>query len=404
MNARQRRHRLALATSLLLGASALALWLPAPSAPAFGGALSVRSFDVVTAGDGLHTLVLGQFEADAVTRLAYVEAREGGKYWGRPQFIDTAGAEPISSRGNDVQLATSGRRRVAVFQVKGELPGNGPLMVAVSDDQGAHWHSGILPVSGDPQRNQAYPDVEIDADGTIHLVWLDDREENGSSQGLRAAISRDGGQSWQSESTVDTDVCTCCSTRLSRLPDASLALLYRDHAPKDMRLAMNSATEDRWQTTQTVGAFNWRVDACPHSSSGITSVRDGETVVMHAAIWTGEENQTGVHYLRSNPAGTAWPTQLLIDGAGGDPDIASGPTGQLAIVYRKGHGQQSRIALVESTDGGAHWSRPQLLSPVGQRVDHPRVVPTSDGFRVFWTERAGEKTKRMASVLHDISS
>jgi hypothetical protein len=119
MNARQRRHRLALATSLLLGASALALWLPAPSAPAFGGALSVRSFDVVTAGDRLHTLVLGQFEADAVTRLAYVEAREGGKYWGRPQFIDTAGAEPISSRGNDVQLATSGRRRVAVFQVKG---------------------------------------------------------------------------------------------------------------------------------------------------------------------------------------------------------------------------------------------------------------------------------------------
>ena len=405
MNARQRRHRLALATSLVLGASAAALWwFPAPSAPAFGGALTVRSFDVVTSGDHLQTLVLGQFKPDAPTRLAYVEAREGGKYWKLPHFIDTAGAEPISSRGNDVQLATSGRRRVAVFQVKGEFPGNGPLMVAVSEDGGTHWQSGILPVSGDPQRNQAYPDVEIDADGTIHLVWLDDRDENGSSQGLRAAISRDGGQSWQSESTVDTDVCTCCSTRLSRLPDATLALLYRDHTPKDMRLAKNSAAEDRWQTTQTVGAFNWTVDACPHSTSGITSVRDGDTVIMHAAIWTGEANQTGVHYLRSDPAGSAWPTQLLIDRTGDDPDIASGLAGQLAIVYRQGHGNQSRIAWVASSDGGAHWSAPQLLSPVGQRVDHPRVVSTPDGFRVFWTERTGDKTKRLASVLHDISS
>jgi len=60
--------------------------------------------------------------------------------------------------------------------------------------------------------------------------------------------------------------------------------------------------------------------------------------------------------------------------------------------------------MVASTDGGAHWSAPQLLSPPGQRVDHPRVVPTTDGFRIFWTERTGDKAKRLASVHHDISS
>ena len=404
MKGRSRTRMIAGAASLL-GVPAIALMLrPAPPAPDFGGAQTVRSFDVIAHGDQLQTLVLGQCQAHAPNRLAYVEAGAGGKHWKAPHFIDTAGAEPISSRGNDVQLAASGLRRVAVFQVKGEFPGNGPLMVAVSDDGGEHWQSGILPVSGDPLRNQAYPDVEIDADGTIHLVWLDDREEMGSSQGLRAALSRDGGRTWLAESTVDTDVCTCCSTRLNRLPDASLALLYRDHAPKDMRLAVNTAAEDRWQSTQTVGNFNWRVDACPHSSSGMTSVRDGDAVVMHAAIWTGEESQTGVHYLRSTPAGSAWPTRVLIDAQGGDPDIASGPDGRLAIVYRQGGSHQGRIAWVESSDGGGSWSAPRLLSPAGQRVDHPRVVPTPNGFSVFWTERPGEGAKRLASALLETSS
>ncbi len=393
------------ATVLLLG---LATMMPAQQQQdaglPFGGAITVRSFDVRAEGNSLSALILGQFQPDEAPRLAYVEASTHSGRWNPPRFIDTALARPISSRGNDVQLAAAGHRRVAVFQVMGEFPGNGPLMVAVSEDDGQHWESGILPVMGDPQQNQSYPDVEIDETGAIHLVWLDDREENGSTQGLRSALSRDGGRHWQEEGTVDMAVCTCCSTRLTRLPDAKLALLYRDHAPQDMRLAVRKPNNHPWQLADRVGTFNWQIDGCPHTSGGLASSLKAGEITLHAAIWTGEDQYTGVHYLKSSADGQDFKTRQLIDTHGSDPDIATRPEQAVAIAYRHGSGKDSRIALVKSENGGKDWSTPAFLSAPGLKPDHPRIVPTPQGFRVFWTERLNGGDKRLASASLDSSS
>jgi len=370
---------------------------PASAVP-LAGLISVQSFDVVPEGNRLHALVLGQFAKDAPRKLAYLESTDGGQGWSPPHFIESGPQPVISSRGNDVRLAVIGQQRVAVFQVKGEFPGNGPLSVAVSGDGGRHWQAGISPVAGDTLDNQSYPDIEMDGQGKLHLVWLDDREENGSTQGLRAAVSEDGGRHWTAEATIDDAVCTCCSTRLTPLPDQSLALLYRDHAPQDMRLALKRpAAHDDWAVADHVGRFGWQFEGCPHTGGGLTSVKAGDSFVLHAAIWTGEDRHTGLHYLRSGQDGKDWPHDQLIDANGGDPDIASLSPTQLAITYRCGQGKDARVAFVASRDGGQSWSAPRYLSSAESRSDRPRVVATAGGYRVFWTERLPQGEKRLAS-------
>lgn len=370
------------------------------AASEFAGLVTVRSFDIVADGDHLHVLAAGRIAPDQPVRLAYRESRDGGRSWSAPSFIDTGGREVISSRGNDVRLAVHQQRRVAVFQVRGRFPGNGPLSVARSEDGGRHWSPASQPVKGDNLDNQSYPDVQADAGGMFHLVWLDDREEHGSTQGLRYASSRDGGQTWSQETTIDTEVCTCCSTRLSHLPDRQLALLYRDHAPQDMRLALQDPAEARWSRQHSVGRFEWSFEGCPHTSAGLTGTREGGRTVLHAAIWTGKEGQTGVHYLRSTDLGRHWTTTRLVDGAGSDPDIAAGPARRLAMAYRSQQGAGDRIALVQSENGGQTWSAPRFLdNPIpGARADRPRVVATGEGFRVLWTERLASGEKRLASA------
>jgi hypothetical protein len=363
----------------------------------FPGVISVNSFDVIPEGNRLHALVVGRFAADEPKKLAYLESLDAGQSWSSPQFIETGPVPVISSRGNDVRLAVSGNHRVAVFQIGGELPGNGPLRIAVSDDGGQHWQSGIKPVTGDTLDNQSYPDIQVDGEGILHLVWLDDREERGSTQGLRAAVSRDGGRHWIAESTIDDAVCTCCSTRLNRLPDRSLALLYRDHAPQDMRLALNRpAGDSHWRVSDHVGRFGWQFEGCPHTGGGLASVREGGQIILHAAVWTGEDRHTGLHYLRSGRDGQGWPHDLLIDANGGDPDIASLSPDHLAITYRCGQGKDSRIAFVESRDGGHSWSQTRYLSNAESRSERPRVAATTRGYRVFWTERTPHGEKRLA--------
>lgn len=364
------------------------------------GWVTVQSFDIVADGDHLHVLAAGRTAMDQPVRLAYRESFDGGRSWTGWSFIDMGGREVISSRGNDVRLEVHQQWRVAVFQVRGRFPGTGPLGVVRSEDGGRHWSPVGQPVRGDSLDNQSYPDIKVDAQGVFHLVWLDDREEHGSTQGLRHAQSRDGGLSWIDETTVDTEVCTCCSTRLSQLPDRHLAVLYRDHAPQDMRLALQAPAEATWTRQHPVGGFEWSFEGCPHTTAGLTGTRDGGMIVLHAAIWTGKEGQTGVHYLQSTDMGRHWTAARLIDAAGSDPDIAAGPVRRLAMAYRSQDGASDRIALVQSENGGQTWSEPRFLNDpaLGVRADHPRVVATAEGFRVLWTERLANGVKRLASA------
>jgi len=195
----------------------------------------VKSMDLLQEGPMTYALVFGILPGNGHERLAYLESNDRGLTFGIPAFIDLRGEAVISNRANAVRLMRKGRQRIAVYQVKGQFPGNGPLRVAVSNDDGVHWVSGIQPVSGDPLENQSYPSIQMDEKGIAQLFWLDDREERGETVGLRAASSNDGGLTWQRERTLDDRVCTCCSVNVTELPNAHLAILYRDHAPKDMR-------------------------------------------------------------------------------------------------------------------------------------------------------------------------
>lgn len=364
------------------------------------GFSKIESLDVVADRAKLHLLLAGKQVGGGDAVVAYLSSDDRGATWTRPVRLDRAGDAPvISKRGNDVQIAVRGKTAVAVWQAQGEFPGSGPMVVAFSVDGGRHWRRGSNPASGDGTHNQSYMDVATDADGRVHLVWLDDREEHGNTQGLRYARSNDLGRHWQPETTIDHKVCTCCWTRLAMLGKGNPGVLYRDDSPHDMRLASHGHGD--WSDRSAVGGFGWHFTGCPHCGGGLTADTAANRRLLYGVVWTGKENVAGLYFLASRDLGKTWTQPFAIsDGHGREADIAAAAN-RLAIVFSHETDDGMAVELRESRDRGATWSPPRVLSSADAEADHPRIVATGDDLRAFWTEKTADGGRIWATSLID---
>lgn len=372
-----------------------------PFYPAVEGLTDVKSLDVTTDARAIHVLLVGNFSQRNRVSVAYVFSTDGGRTWSRPAFVDADNAPPaISRRGNDARLAVRGPQLVAVWQSKAEIPGAGEMAMAISSDRGKTWRPGANPAIGDATRNQSHMAVAADQAGSFHLIWLDDREENGNTQGLRYAKSTDGGLRWQPETTLDDKTCTCCWTRLAVLPDRSLALLYRDSDPHDMRFARLRPGQSQWRNLGAVGNFEWSFTGCPHCGGGLAASGTPGRMVLHSVVWTGKDDLAGLYYLRSTDSGARWsPPMKIASEQAHQSDIAAQPSGAVALTYVSGKAPAAPVYVRVSRDAGRRWSAPVMVSAPGIAADHPRAVATPFGFRVFWTESrpGGGKAWAMAA-------
>ncbi|QSA97720.1 sialidase family protein [Methylococcus sp. EFPC2] len=373
---------------LVLSAAPLMAWSDgARQLPDIAGLYDIQSLDVAADARGIHVLAVGKTQAAAQPRLVYTITADGGRTWRKPSVVDRGGTLVASRLGNDAQLAVHGLTMAVAWQRSGDPPGSGPMAAAYSRDGGITWQQAQAPQSEDPTQQQSYMDLAADRSGRFHLVWLDDREENGNTQGLRHAISSDGGRSWREEATVDAAVCTCCWNRLTVLPDDSIAVLYRDDAPHDMRLALRAAN-GRWQGLGAVGEFNWDFAGCPHCGGGLATARTRHGTVLHSVVWTGKEDAAGLYYLASADQGKTWSVpRRIADASSREADIAVYGDAGVGIVYTRPAEEGSAVYYVHTKDGGGHWTPARRISASATQADHPRILGEgAGGIAAFWTE------------------
>lgn len=362
------------------------------------GLSDISSFDVyVDNSQVVHLIASGKRAAtDRHTVIRYTRSEDGGQHWIEAVNIDRF-PTVSGKRGNDIQLAASGRHLLTIWQTEGELPGMGPMMTAVSSDYGKSWHKSANPAMDD-QGNQAYIDVIADQHGSFHVIWLEDPEESGH-QSLRYARSTDHGKHWSPPTTLDESTCSCCWNTLALSSRNQLHVLYRDMVPRDMLLMQSGDGGQTWRKVSIAGEFQWYFEGCPHIGGGLKSVESNGFTHLHDIVWTGAEERAGLYHVISSNHGQSWSTPRKLGEMATTGDIAAlaGPHPEtLAAVWNEIESGGTSILLSQSANGGHSWSTPQRLSNPRYSPTHPRLVATRHGFLALWTEKNTSNTSTLA--------
>ncbi len=347
----------------------------------------------VYAQDGTLHLLTGAIK-DGGRVLMYQRSADDGATWSPAVRVDAHSPVNMFRRGNDAQIAASGQEIVAVWTAKGTgWGGGGPLAAAVSRDGGKSWQPTAAPADDNSTTTHAFPELFANASG-FGLAWIDNRN---AKTGVRYAELPRAGTRWSANVTVEALSCECC-WNTAALKGNKIFLMYRGNQPRDMMLASaQDAPGAAWQRTAAVGAFDWKIEACPETGGSLIVAPSG---VMHALAWTGKDKQLGLHYLASRDEGRRWSEPVRI----GSEDarrstLAAAPDGTLAAAWDDTN--DNRIHVAFSRDG-AKWSAQRTVSEAGRRAIGPRLVAVRDGFRVFWTEARAEGSEyewKSATIL-----
>ena len=388
-----------LSFGLLLGAAlfpSLARPHGAEHGHAAGSNRSVLSVDVYASGDTVDLLTAENAGANAAPALWYRRSVDGGKSWSQPARVDEGMPIPHRPhRSNDPQVASSGTRVIAVWGSAGRgFKSSGPMVTALSNDGGKTWKRGPNPADDNRHDGHGFADL-IARDGRFHLTWLDSRS---GAQGVRYARSDDGGARWSANASVQPGTCECCWNTLLAGADRRVYLLFRGKGPRDMGIATSLDDGAKWNPGGVVGAFNWQIEACPHTGGSLALTGKGGAERVHALVWTGKAEQRGVHYLMSEDGGAKWNPRARLGGEYAQRADLAARGGELAAVWDEAIGQGGAVFLSRSRDGGGAWSKPVKLSSDAASAVYPRIVATASGLLVVWTESAGNES-RLRMVL-----
>lgn len=345
----------------------------------------VCSLEVVADGARLHMLLGESEDPSSVPVLSHRTSSDGGETWS-PSVPVSVGAAPPHGlhRGSDARIAARGKRIVAAWTTAGsDAWGSGPITIVTSSDGGMHWEPASNPADDGRTDGHNFLALNVDAEGRFHLAWLDKRD---GERGLRYSFSKDGGRHWEVNRTAAPKTCECCWNSITPLISGEVAILFRDRAPRDMKVVISRGSTG-WSSPVSVGNFDWKFNACPHVGGALVRRDSAEGEQLHAAVWTGAPDLSGLYHLRSDDGGSTWsvPHKMNVPLAW-HPSLAVHPSGRIAVVWDTMAAVAPETWAALSDDGGVTWAPAIRLSDSGAPAAHPRVVPIKKGFRAFWTE------------------
>jgi hypothetical protein len=389
--------RIILGLSLLISAGAVCA---AEAMPAKAKKVRVElGASAAFSPDGLLYAVAKQGE-----HLLFYRSSNEGVSWSAPVVVN-AQPEAISADGeNRPKLAFTKDGGVLVSWTRPfSKPSTGEIRLARSDD-GERFSAPITVHQDRAEITHRFESMLAAPDGRVLLAWIDKRDLEKAKAGkeayrgaaIYAAVSTDGGRSFQPEKKLADHSCECC--RLASAIDADGTPFFmwrhvfapneRDHAIVRIKAdgspeALQRATFDRW-----------KIDGCPHHGPSLAV----DTAGVRHAVWFNQKDGEGrVFYgrLSTDAAGTSVDGQRSVGGERAEHADLAVAGQRVALVWKEFDGEQAKIRAELSEDGGKTFRILDLAASAGPS-DQPRALSHGKKLYAFWrSEREGMRVFRL---------
>lgn len=286
----------------------------------------------------------------------------------------------VAGRQVGPRIASGRDGLLIVSWIDRHLDPAGDVVVRVSHDHGQTF----FPVTtvhddGGGEVGQEYHDLEITPDGSVHLVWLDERdspEEASNQKQVYHVSSTDRGRSFGPDRRLTESlegVCPCCRPSLAAGADGRLHLIYRDRDEDTLfiRLQTLDPGQDTFASAVTLSP-GWKYPGCPVNSPAVIAGESGQVWTFwweSDGLWWSFSADGGREFTRPDPlyrggedSGEGFLTQL---------NLGLAPAGGAFATWENSMGQVFFQALPA---GSTPVSSPRQLALPGGAISRGHVT------------------------------
>jgi len=271
--------------------------------------------------------------------------------------------------------------------------------LAITHDAGTTWQRIGRPYQDATMAEHGFVTIFAE-DHQAGMVWLDGRNrakkqshadgtETPGNFALRyAQIQRDGKVA--NEQVLDSNTCTCCWTAVATTPIGAVAA-WRGRTEgeiRDNRVAV--LQHGRWRQPMPLGAEQWQIAGCPVNGPALAA--RGLHVV--SAWFTAQGDQPRVRLAISKDGGGHFSAPVLVD--------EDAPIGRVSVVWATDNSAYVAWMRAPHQGGKKSWlmvrkmgldgalSPPQKIAELraGRDTGVPQMVATSQGLLFAWTHAA----------------
>ena len=345
-------------------------------------------------------------ENKEVRSVLYARSTEPGGPMGAPVRINRSEDVPywrqeapaLVVQGNDV-FVTWG---LAHPKATAEQSFATELRLSRSNDGGRTFLPSIV-VNDDPGVIQhTFDALHRDAEGRLHLSWIDGREGK-KDPGTYVARSLDQGQTITKNTKVDEGTCVCCRTAIASGPDGMVYVAWRKIFDGNVRETVVARSTDHGETFEPsviVGHDKWVFPACPHRPASMGVDRQGRLYV----VWytEGTDEIPAVYLAFSDDRGRTFSPKRQLNVSKNTfpdhPQIAVDPEGRLVVIWEEQGPVKRDVVMSASMDRGATFVAPQKLNE--RKSQTPVVAVNRHGlFAMAWMEHGMPGHKLVTQTL-----
>lgn len=198
-------------------------------------------------------------------------SRDGGKTFEAAAKVAAANGLMLGMHRGP-RIVVSGTAIVISAITAPDKGGNGNLVAWRSTDGGHTWSAPSTVNDKTQSAREGLHAMAASPDGTLHAVWLDDRD---GVKKLLGSSSKDGGATWSKNQIIyaspERTICECCHPSIAVNRDGTIFVMFRNAlgGARDMYIAIS---RDHGQTfkTEKLGNGTWKLNACPMDGGGMT--------------------------------------------------------------------------------------------------------------------------------------
>lgn len=276
------------------------------------------------------------------------------------------------------------------------------LRLSRSYDGGNTFQPSVL-VNDDPGVIQhTFDALHRDADGRLHLSWIDGREGK-KEPGTYVARSLDRGETVTKNFKVDEGTCVCCRTAITSGPEGMVYVAWRKIFEGNVRETVVARSTDNGSTFEppiVVGHDRWVFPACPHRPASMGVDRQGRLYV----VWytEGTDEIPSVYLAYSDDRGRTFSEKRKLNHAKNTfpdhPQIAVDPEGRVVVVWEEQAPVKRDVVVSVSTDRGETFTTPYKLNE--KKSQTPVVAVNAQGlFALAWMEHGMPGHKIVTQTL-----